>query len=115
MTRFQRLVFISTVGVLLITGVPPARQLIRQNQRINSEHEKLSALQSENDRLEMRLERLTNSDYLEKVAREELGMVQPGEISYVVVPAGAAQKKETPPPPPPWYKVLWRKVLRFLT
>jgi cell division protein FtsB len=115
MTRFQRLVFASTVGVLLITGFSPARQLLRQHHRIDNEREKLAALQQENERLEMRLERLTNADYLEKVAREELGMVQPGEISYVVVPAGGAQKKQEQAPPPPWYKLVWRKVTRVFS
>ena len=110
MTRFHRTVFIGTVVALLIAGVSPARQLLRQNERISTEREKLVALQRENERLEKRLERLNNSDYLEKVAREELGMVQPGEISYVVVPPAAMQDEQVPTPPPPWYKRLWRGI-----
>jgi cell division protein FtsB len=108
LTRFHRTVFIGTVVALLIAAVSPARQLLKQNERISTEREKLAALQSENQRLEKRLERLNNSDYLEKVAREELGMVQPGEISYVVVPPAAVQEEQLPTPPPPWYKRLWR-------
>jgi cell division protein FtsB len=110
LTKFHRTVFIGTLVALLIAGISPARQLWRQNERISTESEKLTALQRENDRLEKRLERLNNSDYLEKVAREELGMVQPGEISYVVVPPTMVQDEEIPTPSPPWYKRAWRWV-----
>lgn len=112
MKGFHRLVFVSTLVVLTIAALSPANQLLSQRQRIATERDKLEALVTENARLEKRLERLNDNDYLEKVAREQLGMVLPGEISYVVVPPTEAPEtpEETPPPKPPWYKRVWNKI-----
>jgi cell division protein FtsB len=45
--------------------------------------EKTFLLQKENDALHERLSRIRHDDlYLEKIAREELGLVRPGEVVY---------------------------------
>lgn len=54
--------------------------------------EKNYLLQKENEKLRERIHRLRHDDlYLEKTAREELGLVRPGEIVYRF--ASAAPKK----------------------
>ncbi len=50
------------------------------------EKARLEALKAENRSLEQRLARLNDPEYQEKLAREQLGLVRPGETSYVVVP-----------------------------
>lgn len=112
MKGFHRLLFVSTLVVLTIAALAPANQLLNQRQRIATERDKIDALLTENARLEKRLDRLHDNDYLEKVAREQLGMVLPGEISYVVVPPSQAvgSPEEAPPPKPPWYKRVWGKI-----
>lgn len=73
-------------GGLALTGLAPARQAYLQRQRIVAEERRLAALQAENGRLSERLQRLNDPEYVEKLAREQLGLVKPGEVSYVVVP-----------------------------
>jgi cell division protein FtsB len=54
-----------------------------------------TALASRNQRLTDRAERLRDAAFLERLARQCLGMVRPGEVAFVVVP------KEGAPAPPP--------------
>lgn len=78
------------LGALSLTGIAPAREAYDQHRRIEQSEKKLAALKNENARLEERLTRLKDPDYVEKLAREQLGLVKPGETAYVVV---------APPPP----------------
>ncbi len=56
--------------------------------------EKNFLLQKENDGLRERVERIRRDDsYLEKMAREELGLTRPGETVYRFAPADAARGK----------------------
>lgn len=107
--RFHRAALALTLGAILIMALAPARQLYAQQRSISGEETKLSALAKENARLEQRLARLQDPDYIEKLAREQLGMVRPGEISYVVVPPEASNPEEAPPKPKPapWYVRAW--------
>lgn len=80
------------VGALAVTGVAPAQQVFAQRKLIEREQTRLAALIEKNDALESRLARGQDPGYMEKLAREELGLVRPGETAYVVVPG--------PPLPP---------------
>ena len=44
--------------------------------------ERLAAATAENTKLQAELQRLEDNDYIEKLAREELGMTGEGEIPY---------------------------------
>jgi cell division protein FtsB len=56
--------------------------------------EKNFLLQKENDGLRERVERIRRDDaYLEKMAREELGLTRPGETVYRFAPADSARGK----------------------
>lgn len=120
MTRSLRLTFpgsvlAMTLAALALTGIAPARQLYRQHQRIDAEERKLEALHRENGRLDGRLAQLEDPEYVEKLAREELGLVRQGEISYVVVPGQEpAAKPAAAPRPTPWYERVWRSLLRLV-
>lgn len=96
------------LGALALASLAPIRQAYTQNQRINSEEAKLQALEIENARLRERLERLNDPDYVEKLAREQLGLVKPGEISYVVVPPAPSTATAHAPPAKP--RSLWQKM-----
>jgi cell division protein FtsB len=54
-----------------------------------------AALDSRNQQLTDRAARLRDAAFLERLARQCLGMVRPGEVAFVVVP-----KKGAPTPPP---------------
>jgi cell division protein FtsB len=77
------------VGALALTGVAPARQALRQHQQVDELQSRVDALKQRNGELTGRLNRLSDVAYMEKLAREQLGVVRPGETSYVVVPAPA--------------------------
>jgi cell division protein FtsL len=76
------------------------RELARENERLQGE---LQKLQDENARLREELNRLDDPDAVEKLAREELGLVKDGDTVYRFVEKdnkrGNAEEKETPPEP----------------
>lgn len=115
MARRVRLTFHGTLLVLILTvlglmAAAPARQAYEQQEQIEREEARLATLGRENARLEQRLQRLEDPDYVEKLAREQLGLVRPGEISYVVVPGPTPTQTYRAPAPasPPWYRRAWR-------
>lgn len=91
--RFPRLgAGAQVVAVLLVIGlfgalaIEPTRQLIDQRERISGMSSDLNRLERSNSRLEARIERLKDPDYLEQRAREQVGLIRPGETTYVVMP-----------------------------
>ena len=69
--------------------VEPTRQLMQQKERLSASAEQLEGLESTNSKLERRIERLQDPDFIEQKAREQAGLVRPGETLYVVVPPSA--------------------------
>jgi hypothetical protein len=100
-----------TLVALLLMAVPPARQFYREQTQLKVAEQKLATLKRDNARLEDQLARLKDPAHLEKLARQELGVVRPGEIGFVVVPGDAAPEKEAAPTEQgPWYERLVRSL-----
>lgn len=76
--------------VLLMALVFPLRQYMIQRSEIVSLERQLSRLEEERVMLERRVTRLQEPEYLERIARQCLGMVRPGEIAFVAVPEEGA-------------------------
>ncbi len=98
----------ATLIVCLIgaMAIEPTRQLLAQRQRIAALDDQLAATKTDNQRLAERVERLNDSDFIEQRAREQLGLILPGETAFVVMPPSEAKrekKKEVEPnvPAPP--------------
>lgn len=72
--------------MLVATAIVPLRQYLSQRSRIGALEKKIEVLVQERSRLERRVERLQDPAELERIARECLGMVKPGEIAFVSVP-----------------------------
>jgi cell division protein DivIC len=71
-------------------------------------------LETQNALLRDEVKLLHTSQYIEKVAREQLGLVKPGEISLLIVPAPTDASPPAPPRPPTgWVAQLWQ-TLRHL-
>jgi cell division protein FtsB len=68
--------------------VYPARLYVEQQGRISDLQRQTQEFSDQNQRLTMQIERLNDPVYLERLARECLGMVRPGETAFVVVPKG---------------------------
>ncbi|MEX2553251.1 MAG: septum formation initiator family protein [Actinomycetota bacterium] len=104
------------VGALAVTGIAPAQQMYDQRKLIEQEEAKLTALTEKNAALENRLSRSQDPAYMEKLAREQLGLVRPGETSYVVIPGPALPAPPAPPAQPSgwWDRVSswFREVLK---
>lgn len=74
------------LGLLAAMAVEPTRRLLEQRARIEGMARDLGRVRVANRRLEARVDRLKDPDYLEQRAREQAGLVRPGETAYVVMP-----------------------------
>ena len=98
--RRARLTARATVLLTLIFGVlalsvAPAQMYFEQKAELARFEMQAEALEQKNDALAARAEQLRDRAFLERLARQCLGMVKRGEIAFVVVP------KEGVPAPPP--------------
>ncbi len=82
------------VGLLLVAALP-VRTLLHQRDATATAESELAELRERNAELDQRARRLRDPREIEQLAREEYGLVRPGEEQYVVLPAPA------PPPPEP--------------
>jgi cell division protein FtsB len=94
LTARATLLFALVIGVLVLS-IAPARMYFEQRAELARLERLSSALSRENARLEARAEQLRDRVFLERLARQCLGMVKPGETAFVVVP------EEGAPAPPP--------------
>ena len=76
------------VLVLATAAMVPLRRYFAQQARMDTLERRVDTLQRERERLEAEIVRLNDPEYLEELARKCLGMVRPGEISFVTVPEG---------------------------
>lgn len=99
MRRGRSLLLLSLLIAMAATlsGILPFRQIIAQGRAIDLAEEKLSALESESARLEETARLLQTPAEVERIAREEFGLVREGEVAYVVVTVPGSESF-TPPP-----------------
>ncbi len=69
---------------IVLAGVFPFRQLIAQERLVDNTREKLDALVVENELLQGEIEAVQTPAELERIAREQYGMAEPGETTYIV-------------------------------
>jgi cell division protein FtsB len=108
---FHGSVLVMTLVTLLLMAVPPARQLWREHTREVAARERLADLREDNDRMQRHLDRLRDPNYVERLAREKLGLVRPGEIGYVVVPAPTPEEPDDDPQAGSWLERAGRALL----
>ena len=82
------------IGVLVLS-VAPAQMYFEQTAEVARLERQVAALSRTNETLSARAEQLRDRAFLERLARQCLGMVKRGEIAFVVVPTEGA-----PAPPP---------------
>lgn len=107
------LVSIAVVGVLFLF-VFPGRTYLQQRRSLAAAQSRLGVLRSENKGLEDRAAKLQTDAEVERLAREQYGLVKPGEEAYAILPSPA------PPAPPPaekkaaphrnWFERAWHAV-----
>lgn len=69
---------------IVLAGVFPFRQLIAQERLVDNTQAKLDALVVENSAIQNQIDAIQSPTELERIAREQYGMVRPGETSYIV-------------------------------
>lgn len=104
--------FLALLAVgFVVAALGPAQQALEQRRAIESEQQKLAALRSTNIQLDEELARLSDQEYLEKAAREQLGLVRPGETSYIVErPVAQPEPKVGAVQPESWHERAWEWV-----
>ena len=101
------------LGVAFLTQVVPYRQIIEANQNVTEARERLASLEGENEVLNADVEALETDTEIEKLAREKLGYVRPGEVAYVVLDPPEAEAPLPEPEPEPeteprtWVERVW--------
>ena len=88
----QIVVVLLLVGLAAAMAVQPTRQLLAQKNRMEQMSDELRRVERTNRRLEIYITRLNDPDYLEQQARAQLGLVRPGETTYVVMPPKAGKR-----------------------
>lgn len=88
--------FLVVLVGLLFVFVYPTRTFLDQRDETNKARAQLEVLQSENARLARESKRLSTDSEIERLARQKYGLVKPGQIPFVILPAPS----ETTPPPP---------------
>jgi len=79
-------VLLLLVLLVLLFAVAPLRALLSERAKLAGLERQASELQRENEVLQDRVHQLQDPAYLERLARECLGMVAPGETAFVTVP-----------------------------
>ena len=81
---------------ITLAGIFPFRQILAQNRQVESTEAKLAALQAENAALEDQIEALNTDVELERIAREEYGLVEPGEVGYTAFSEPGSELPQVP-------------------
>lgn len=78
------------IGAAFLTQLVPYQQILESQRQVNAARAQLQALEEENALLQADVDALHTESEVEKLAREKLGYVRPGERAYVVLdPPGA--------------------------
>ena len=109
--RLIRLFVSSVVAIgIVFTFVNPTRQWLDQRGSIAAANERVSVLDQKSKELADRAAQLRTDAEIERLAREQYGLVKPGEEAYAILPAPGATQQAPPPPPKRANKSAWQKV-----
>jgi len=90
--NFESFLKKAMIYLLIIVIIVFAFKLVTNMRKVNKMENELNNLQQQvqeemerNEELKEEIERVKSHDYIEKVARDELGLVKPGEILFIPV------------------------------
>lgn len=113
-------VIATVLGVLILSALYPLRQYASQDEHVGSMVAQVRSMDRKIADLRREQKALSSDDEVERIAREELGMVRPGEVAFAVVGSQAPESsahvapKVAPAPKSgdPWYTRWWDAVSR---
>ena len=79
-------VLVALVAFMAVLSFVPIREYFGQRGRIEALERKAAGLQSANTNLQAKIAKLHDPADLERLAKECLGMVYPGETAFITVP-----------------------------
>lgn len=85
----RTLLVVVALGGLLFLFILPGRTWLQQRRAMGTAQHRVQLLQSENAALAKRAAQLQNAAYVEQIARQQYGLVLPGERSYGILPPTA--------------------------
>ena len=83
-------ILVFAIFIVAVFAVAPMRAYLVQRSELQGLQRQAIQLQQQNTELERRIADLNDPSTLERIARECLGMVNPGEIAFVPIPKGRA-------------------------
>jgi cell division protein FtsB len=85
------------MGAAFFTQVVPYGQIVDSRHQVSEARQQLADLEAENASLQADVEALQTPGEIEKLAREKLGYVRPGETAFVVLdPPGTEEEADAP-------------------
>lgn len=109
---FMGVLALIVAGTAVITAVIPFRQILEQQARVEGASAELARVNLENELLSGEVQALQTPEEIERLARENLGYVMPGETAFVVLEP--EETLATTPAAPiaevedvPWYVAIW--------
>lgn len=108
--RMRRLFVVALVvaGILFTFGTP-ARTWYDQRQAIVAARERTAVLDEQSRQLQRRIDQVGTDAEVERIAREQYGLVKPGEEAFGILPAPGSAAPAPPPPPPPTHRSFWHR------
>ena len=110
-------VLLAAVGLSVVMLSGPFERYADGRTRVEASRSTAEALDEEIARLQARVEQLEDPENLELLAREQQGMIRPGEVAYTLVPPAidrpvisAPRTNEGDAADAPWYARAWDTV-----
>ena len=72
---------------VMVLAIAPLRGYLDERGQLADLRKQATVLERQNQALQDSIARLSDASFLERMARECLGMVKPGETAFVIVPA----------------------------
>lgn len=106
---FLAISFLGITGVLVFSNFKITQKRTQLQSQIESLKKEIQILEEKNQKLKAGISESQTEDYLEKKARESLGLKKPGEEVVVVLPPKEGREQEIPK-----QKNLWQIILEKL-
>ena len=87
-----RLILTVIIVVLIFFAAISVKNIVSLHVEKNELEEENARLEEEKDRLQNELENADNPEYIEEQARQQLRMVMPGEVLYIIEEEGEKAK-----------------------
>lgn len=98
---------LTAIGIAFIVAVmavglyfDPTKTWVKQNRELGALSKRVDEAEARNDKLRQEQQQLMSDEYIERKAREEHGLIKPGEEAFVVIDPPATVKPtdlEAPP------------------